>query len=62
MSQLLWAVAARGLIEPITLMLDNARYQRSAIASGCPMTHAEMPASLMTLNFQEFDDISFLAA
>lgn len=26
-----WAVAARGLVEPITLVLDNARYQRNAI-------------------------------
>lgn len=25
-------------------------------------THAETPASLMTLNFQEFDNVSFLAA
>jgi len=27
-----------------------------------PTTHAEKQASLMTLNFQELDDVSFLAA
>jgi hypothetical protein len=27
-----------------------------------PTTHAETLASLMTLNFQEFDDVSVLAA
>jgi hypothetical protein len=27
-----------------------------------PTTHAEKLASLMTLNFQQFDDVSFLAA
>ena len=27
-----------------------------------PTTHAEKLASLMTLNFQEFDDVSLLAA
>ena len=27
-----------------------------------PTTHAEKLASLMTLNFQEFDNVSFLAA
>ena len=29
---------------------------------GVPMTHAAKLASLMTLNFQEFDDVSLLAA
>jgi hypothetical protein len=27
-----------------------------------PTTHAEKPASLMPLNFQEFDDVSLLGA
>ena len=31
MCELLRAVAARGLIGPITLVLDNARYQRNAL-------------------------------
>jgi transposase len=117
MCDLLRAVAAQGLVGPITLVLDNARYQRNALviglarelgiellflpsyspnlnlierlwrftkreaAYGCyhptfaefratiqdvldrvPTTHAEKLASLMTLNFQEFDDVSFLAA
>jgi transposase len=117
MCQLLRAVAARGLVEPITVVLDNARYQRNAIVMALarelgvellflpsyspnlnlierlwrftkrqaaygryhstfadfraaiedvldrvPTTHAEKLASLMTLNFQEFDDVSFLAA
>jgi transposase len=117
MCDLLRAVAARGLVGPITLVLDNARYQRNALvirlarelgiellflpsyspnlnlierlwrfvkreaAYGkyhptfaefratiedvldcLPTTHAEKLASLMTLNFQEFDDVSLLAA
>jgi transposase len=116
-SELLRAVAARGWVEPITPVLDNARYQRNAIvvalarelgvellflpsyspnlnlikrlwrftkrqAIYCryhptfadfraaiqdvlervPTAHAGKLASLMTLNFQEFDDVSFLAA
>ena len=117
MCELLRAMAARGLVEPITLVLDNARYLRNAIVmalarelriellflpsyspnlnlierlwrftkrqaadgryhptftefraavedvlSQVSTTHAEKLASLMTLNFQEFDDVSFLAA
>ena len=117
MCDLLRAVAARGLIGPITVVLDNARYQRNALVMALaqelgiellflpsyspnlnlierlwrftkrqaaygryhptfaefraavqevldrvPTTHAEKLASLMTLNFQEFDDVSFLAA
>ena len=117
MCELLRAVAARGLVEPITLVLDNAAYQRNALGMGLarelgiellflpnyspnlnlierlwrftkrqaaygryhptftdfraavqdvldrvPTTHAEKLASLMTLNFQEFDNVSFLAA
>ena len=117
MCDLLRAVAARGLVGPVTLVLDNARYQRNALVIGLakkvgiellflpsyspnlnlierlwrfvkrkaaygryhptftefraavqdvldrvPTTHAEKLASLMTLNFQEFDDASFLAA
>jgi transposase len=117
MCDLLRAVAARGLVGPVTLVLDNARYQRNAIvmalAEGLGIellflpsyspnlnlierlwrftkrkaaygryhttfadfrtavqdvldrvttTHAEKLASLMTLDFQEFDDVSLLAA
>jgi transposase len=117
MCELLRAVAARGLVGPVTLVLDNARYQRNALVMGLarelgiellflpgyspnlnlierlwrfvkrkaaygryhptfadfraavedvldrvPTTHAEKLASLMTLNFQEFDDVSLLAA
>jgi len=117
MCELLRAMAARGLVKPITLVLDNARYQRNAIVMALARelgiellflpsyspnlnlierlwrftkrqaaygryhptftefraaiqdvldrvstAHAEKLASLMTLNFQEFDDVSFLAA
>jgi transposase len=117
MCDLLRVVAARGLAGPVTLVLDNARYQRNAIVMGLakelgiellflpsyspnlnllerlwrfvkrqaaygryhptfaefraavqdvlgrvPTTHAETLASRMTLNFQEFDDVSLLAA
>jgi transposase len=117
MCELLRALAARGLVEPITLVLDNARYQRNAIVMALAeelgiellflpsyspnlnlierlwrftkrqaaygryhptftefraaiqdvldrvsTAHAEKLAWLMTLNFQEFDDVSFLAA
>jgi transposase len=116
MCELLRAVANRGLIGPVTLVLDNARYQRNAVVQGLaaelgivlvflpsyspnlnlierlwrfmkrkaaygryhptfadfraaiqdvldrvPTTHANKLASLMTLNFQEFDDVSLLA-
>ena len=105
------------MVGPVTLVLDNARYQRNALVIGLakelgielmflpsyspnlnlierlwrfvkreaaygkyhptfaefraaiedvldcvPTTHAEKLASLMTLNFQEFDDVSLLAA
>jgi transposase len=117
MCDLLRAVAARGLVGPVTLVLDNARYQRNKIVAALaeelgiellflpsyspnlnlierlwrftkrkaaygryhptfadfraavqdvldrvPTTHADKLASLMTLNFQEFDDVSLLAA
>ena len=117
MCELLRAVASRGLIGPVTLVLDNARYQRNAVVQALaaklgivllflpsyspnlnlierlwrfmkrkaaygryhptfadfqaaiqdvldhlPTTHANNLASLMTLNFQEFDDVSLLAA
>jgi hypothetical protein len=117
MCELLGAIAARGMCGPITLVLDNARYQRNRIVEGLakelgiellflpsyssnlnlierlwrfvkreaaygryhPMfadfraavqdvldrvstTHAETLASLMTLDFQAFDDVSLLAA
>jgi transposase len=117
MCELLRAVAARGLIGPVTLVLDNARYQRNAVVKslaaelgivllflpsyspnlnlierlwrfmkrkaaygkyhptfadfraaiqnvldGVPTTHANKLASLMTLKFQEFDEVSLLAA
>ena len=117
MCDLLRAVADGGLVGPVTLVLDNARYQRNVLVMGLakelgiellflpsyspnlnlierlwrfvkrkavygryhptfadfraaiqdvldrvPTTHAEKLASLMTLNFQEFDDVSLLAA
>ncbi len=117
MCDLLRAVAARGLVGPVTLVLDNARDQRNKIVEGLakelgiellflpsdspnlnlierlwrftrrkaaygryhptfadfraavqdvldrvPTTHAEPLASLMSLHFQEFDAVSFLAA
>ena len=116
MCELLRAVAGRGLTGPVTLVLDNARYQRNAVVQGLaadlgigllflppyspnlnlierlwrfmkrkaaygryhptfadfraaiqdvldrvPTTHASKLASLITLNFQEFDDVSLLA-
>ncbi len=117
MCELLKAVASRGLVGPITLILDNARYQRNDIVKGLakvlgiellflpsyspnlnlierlwrftkrqaaygkyypsfadfraaiqnvlegvPAKHASDLQSLMTLNFQVFDDVSLLAA
>jgi transposase len=117
MCELLRAVAARGYAGPITLVLDNARYQRNDMAKGLAKelgvellflpsyspnlnlierlwrftkrtaiygkyhptfaefraavqdvldristNHAGKLASLMTLNFQEFEDVSLLAA
>ena len=117
MCALLRAVAARGLVGPVTLVLDNARYQRNALVMGLAQelgiellflpsyspnlnlierlwrfvkrkaaygryhptfadfraavqdvldrvatTHAGKRASLMTLNFQVFDNVSLLAA
>ena len=117
MCELLRAVAARGLVGTITLVLDNARYQRNALVQGLAKdlgiallflpsyspnlnlierlwrfmkrkaaygryhptfadfraaieevlggistTHADKLATLMTLNFQEFEDVSLLAA
>ena len=117
MCDLLRAVAARGLVGPVTLVLDNARYQRNKVVMGLagelgiellflpsyspnlnlierlwrftkrnavygkyhptfgdfrtaiqgvldavPTTHADRLASLMTLNFQEFENVSLLAA
>lgn len=117
MCDLLRAIAGRGLIGPVTLVLDNARYQRNKVVmalaanlqiellflpsyspnlnlierlwrfmkrkaaygkyhptfadfraaiqnvlDGVPTTHANKLASLMTLNFQEFENVSLLAA
>lgn len=117
MCELLRAVAARGLAGPVTLVLDNARYQRNdvvkerakelgiellflpsyspnlnlierlwrfakrkavygkyhptfadfraaiqAVLDGTTTTHADRLASLMTLKFQEFENVSLLAA
>ena len=117
MCELLRAVAARGRAGPVTLVLDNARYQRNdvvrgvaeglgvellflpsyspnlnlierlwrfvkrkaaygkyhptfadfraavqGVLDGVTTTHAERLASLMTLRFQEFEDVSLLAA
>jgi len=117
MCDLLRAVAARGLVGPVTLVLDNARYQRNdvvkgrakelgiellflpsyspnlnlierlwrltkrkavygkyhpsfadfraavqGVLDGVETTHADGLASLMSLNFHEFEDVSLLAA
>ena len=117
MGELLRKIAAEGLAGPITLVLDNARYQHNAavkaLASelgitllflpsyspnlnlierlwkfikrrslygryhptfadfraaieetldGLPTTHAEQLESLMTLNFQLFEDVSLMTA
>jgi transposase len=117
MCELLGKIAALGLIGPITLVLDNARYQHNAavktlaeelgitlmflpsyspnlnlierlwrfmkrkaaygryhptfadfraavqdVLDHVETTHANKLASLMTLNFQEFDEVSLLAA
>jgi transposase len=117
MCDLLRAVAARGLVGPVTPVMDNARYHRNdvvkgrakelgiellflpsyspnlnlierlwrftkrkavygkyhptfadfraaiqAVLDGTTTTHADGLASLMTLNFQEFENVSLLAA
>jgi transposase len=117
MCELLRKIAASGLSGPITLVLDNARYQRNAVVQalatelgitllflpsyspnlnlierlwkfmkrralygryhatfaefqaaieevidGIPTTHAAALETLMTLNFQQFEDVSLLAA
>ena len=117
MCELLRKMAALGLTGPITLVLDNARYQRNAAVQalaeqlgitllflpsyspnlnlierlwkfikrralygryhptfaefraaiqetldGLPTTHAEPLKTLMTLNFQQFEDVSLMAA
>jgi len=117
MCELLGKIAALGLTGPITLVLDNARYQRNAVVQalasqlgitllflpsyspnlnlierlwkfikrralygryhptfaefqaaiqetldGLPTTHAERLKTLMTLNFQLFEDVSLMAA
>ena len=117
MCELLRKIAALGLTGPITLVLDNARYQRNAVVQalasqlgitllflpsyspnlnlierlwkfikrralygryhptfadfqaaiqetldGLPTTHAEQLKTLMTLNFQQFEDVSLMAA
>ena len=117
MCELLRKIAAAGLVGPVTVVLDNARYQRNKVVqalaaelsitllylpsyspnlnlierlgrfikrksvygkyhpnfatfkaaiedtlSQLGTTHADSLASLMTLKFQEFDDVSLLAA
>lgn len=117
MCELLRKVAAAGLVGPITLVLDNARYQRNAVVQdlakdmgimlmflpsyspnlnlierlwkfikrrslygryhptfasfraaieetldGLSTTHADRLETLMTLNFQQFKDVSLMAA
>jgi len=115
MCALLQKIAALGLAGPITLVLDNARYQRNTVVQalaeqlsitllylpsyspnlieqlwkfikrralygryhpsfaefqaaikevldGLPTAHTENLKSLMTLNFQRFEDVSLMAA
>lgn len=117
MCELLRKIAGQGLMGPITLVLDNARYQRNAVVqalaeslgitllflpsyspnlnlierlwkflkrraiygryhptftefraaieqtiSELPTTHASSLATLMTLNFQRFENVSLMAA
>jgi transposase len=117
MCELLGKIAAQGLVGPVTLVLDNARYQRNAVVQALaaalgiellflpsyspnlnlierlwrflkraslygryhptfadfqaaiqnniallPTKHKDRLASLMTLNFQVFDNVSLLAA
>jgi transposase len=117
MCELLRKIAAQGLAEPITLVLDNARYQRNAVVQALAeqlgikllflpsyspnlnlierlwkfikrrslygryhpsfadfraaieatldklsTTHANDLATLMTLNFQRFENVSLMAA
>jgi transposase len=117
MGELLRKVAAQGLVGPVTLVLDNARYQRNAVVQALagslgiellflpsyspnlnlierlwrflkreslygryhpdfahfqaaiqdniarlPTKHKDRLASLLTLNFQVFDNVSLLAA
>jgi transposase len=117
MCELLLKIAAQGLVGPVTLVLDNARYQRNAVVQALadslniellflpsyspnlnlierlwrflkrqslygryhptfadfqaaiqnnmallPTKHKDRLASLMTLNFQVFDNVSLLAA
>jgi transposase len=117
MCELLHEIAAQGLVGPVTLVLDNARYQRNAVVQALaaslgiellflpsyspnlnlierlwrflkreslygryhptfadfqaaiqdniallPTKHKDRLASLMTLNFQVFDNVSLLAA
>ncbi len=117
MGELLRKIAAVGLVGPITLVLDNARYQRNAVVQGLAAelgitllflpsyspnlnlierlwkftkrralygryhptfagfraaieetldgvstTHADRLKTLMTLNFQQFEDVSLMAA
>jgi transposase len=117
MCELLRKIAASGLSGPITLVLDNARYQRNAVVQdlakglgitllflpsyspnlnlierlwkfikrralygryhptfadfqtaiqetidGLPTIHAEPLKTLMTLNFQQFENVSLMAA
>ena len=117
MCELLRTIAAAGLIGPVTLVLDDARYQRNAVVQdlakelritllflpsyspnlnlierpwkfikrralygrchptfagfraaieetidALPTTHADELKTLMTLNFQQFQDVSLMAA
>jgi transposase len=117
MCQLLRRIAAEGLVGPVTVVLDNARYQRNQVVqglaaelsirllflpsyspnlnlierlwgfakrrsvygryhpdfasfraaientlAGIPTTHADAMETLMTLEFQTFEDVSLLAA
>jgi hypothetical protein len=63
--ELLGKIASMGLAGPITLVLGNARFQRNAAVMALaeiPAKHAHDLASLMTLNFPQFENVSLIVA
>lgn len=46
MCELLRTIAAKNLVGPVTVVLDNARYQRNRVVQGLA---AEVPVALMYL-------------